>query len=203
MLDRGSSAAPAAALQSLPDWAAVYVRYLQIFRKLEMSYDQMVHPQKRLDMKRALEACMGRMLELRHWMVRRSLSCSRSRQACSCQLRRADAHRTRSHTLRWQLRRVRDPPPGRGEQVKLNRGLDIIQLDDLLMDLKLTPDVLEVPVPRYFVEDRAAVSDTSSMAAGPCQPGPSRQEEGPSAAARAAASVLRRTGVRPRPRQRV
>lgn len=30
---------------------------------------QMVHPQKRLDMKRALEACMGRLLEVRAWMV--------------------------------------------------------------------------------------------------------------------------------------
>lgn len=43
-------------------------------------------------------------------------------------------------------------------QVKLNRGLDFVQLDDLLVDLKLTPDVLEVPVPRYFIEDRAKVS---------------------------------------------
>lgn len=42
-------------------------------------------------------------------------------------------------------------------QVKLNRGLDFIQLDDLLVDLKLTPDVLEVPVPRYYIEDRAKV----------------------------------------------
>jgi hypothetical protein len=42
-------------------------------------------------------------------------------------------------------------------QVKLNRGLDFVQLDDLLVDLKLTPDILEVPVPRYFIEDRAKV----------------------------------------------
>jgi hypothetical protein len=42
-------------------------------------------------------------------------------------------------------------------QVKLNRGLDFVQLDDLLIDLKLTPDVLEVPVPRCFIEDRQQV----------------------------------------------
>jgi len=42
-------------------------------------------------------------------------------------------------------------------QVKLNRGLDFVPLDDVLVDLKLAPDVLEVPVPRYFVEDRAKV----------------------------------------------
>lgn len=41
--------------------------------------------------------------------------------------------------------------------MKLNRGLDFVQLDDLLIDLKLTPDVLEVPVPRCFIEDRAQV----------------------------------------------
>lgn len=31
---------------------------------------------------------------------------------------------------------------------------DFIHLDDIVMDLKLTPKVLEVPVPRYFREDR-------------------------------------------------
>ncbi len=52
---------------------------------------------------------MGRMLEVRHWMV------------------------------------------------KLNKGLDFVHLDDVLVDLKLTPDVLEVPVPRFFLEDRCKV----------------------------------------------
>ena len=71
----------------------------------------MVHPQKRLDVRKALEACMGRMLEIRHWMV------------------------------------------------KLNRGLDFVNLDDILVDLKLTPDVLEIPVPKHFIEDRAKELD--------------------------------------------
>lgn len=44
-------------------------------------------------------------------------------------------------------------------QVKLNRGLDHINLDDILVDLKLSPDVLEVPVPKYFIEDRAKELD--------------------------------------------
>jgi hypothetical protein len=56
-------------LQELSDWAVIYIKYLQIFRRLEMAYDQMLQPQKRQDMKKALEACMGRMLEVRHWMV--------------------------------------------------------------------------------------------------------------------------------------
>ena len=41
--------------------------------------------------------------------------------------------------------------------VKLNRGLDFVHLDDVLVDLKITPEVLDVPVPRAFTEDRAKV----------------------------------------------
>lgn len=93
--------------KDLPEWSCIYIKYLQVFQKLEMAYHMMVHPQKRIDMKRALEACCGRILEVRHWLV------------------------------------------------KLNRGLDAVNLDDILVDLKLTPDVLEVTAPRYFREDRA------------------------------------------------
>jgi hypothetical protein len=91
------------------EWACVYIKYLQIFRKLEMAYDQMVHPQKLVDMKKALEACMGRTLEIRHWLV------------------------------------------------KLNKGQDLMNIDDILVDLKLTPQELEIPTPRYFKLDRAKV----------------------------------------------
>ena len=42
-------------------------------------------------------------------------------------------------------------------QVKLNRGLDFPSLDDVLVDMKLTPDVLELPCPAYFREERAKV----------------------------------------------
>ena len=97
--------------QDLSEWACIYIRYIQILRKLETAYDQMVHPQKRLDMRKALEACIGRTIEIRHWMV------------------------------------------------KLNRGLDFVSLDDILVDLKLTPDVLEIAVPKYFIEDRAKELD--------------------------------------------
>lgn len=81
--------------KDLSEWACIYIRYIQILRKLELSYDQMVHPQKRLDMRKALEACIGRTLEIRHWMV------------------------------------------------KLNRGLDFVSLDDILVDLKVGTDKLD------------------------------------------------------------
>lgn len=87
------------------EWACIYIRYLQIFRKLEAAYDQMAHPQKVVDIKRSLEACMGRLLEVRHWLV------------------------------------------------TLNRGLDFLNIDDILVDLKLTPELLEVPIPKYFKSD--------------------------------------------------
>lgn len=35
-------------------YGQLYVRYLQIYRKLEQSYDQMIHPQKRIIMKEML-----------------------------------------------------------------------------------------------------------------------------------------------------
>ncbi|KIY95572.1 hypothetical protein MNEG_12391 [Monoraphidium neglectum] len=108
LLDQLEAESPEdASLAPKAQWAVIYIHYLQIFRRLEVAYDQVVHPQKRQDIRRALEACMGRMLEVRHWMV------------------------------------------------KLNRGLDFVSLDDVLVDMKLAPDALEVPVPRYFVEDRA------------------------------------------------
>lgn len=43
--------------------------------------------------------------------------------------------------------------------VKLNRGIDFVSLDDILVDLKLTPEVLEIAVPKYFIEDRAKELD--------------------------------------------
>jgi len=96
----------ALAPKELAEYSCIYIKYLQIFNKLEEAYDQMCHPQKRNDMKKALEATMGRILEIKGWLV------------------------------------------------KLNKDIDFVNLDDILVDLKLTPDVLEVPIPRCFVEDR-------------------------------------------------
>ena len=93
--------------QDLAEWSCIYIKYIQTFRKLEEAYDQMVHPQKRRDMRAALEAVIGRVLEIKAWMV------------------------------------------------KLNKDIDFVNLDDILVDVKLTPSVLEVPVPRYYVEERS------------------------------------------------
>lgn len=60
---------PSLVPQTFGEWACAYVKYVQVFKKLERAHDQTVHPQKRLDMRGALEACMGRMLEVKHWLV--------------------------------------------------------------------------------------------------------------------------------------
>eukprot|EP00760_Papus_ankaliazontas_P021959 PhM_4_TR18775/c0_g1_i1/m.58845 len=88
----------------LQNWSSIYIRYLQIFRKLELCHDQLLQPQKRADVRILLESCMGRMLEIKHRII----------QFC---------------------------------------GL-YVNFDDVLVDLKLTPESLEVPIPCYFLEDR-------------------------------------------------
>ena len=50
-------------------FATLYIRYLQIFRKVEESYDMIVHPQQRMDIRKALEAVMGRLLEVRCLLI--------------------------------------------------------------------------------------------------------------------------------------
>ena len=73
-------------------------RYIQTYTKLENCYDQMIHPQKRADIKKALEACIGQIINTKHDLV-------------------------------------------------LNQKTDYVCLDDVIVDLKLTPDVLEMKVP--------------------------------------------------------
>ncbi|CAG9462067.1 unnamed protein product [Pedinophyceae sp. YPF-701] len=90
--------------EHVDDWAIIYIKYIQVFRKLEEAYDQVIHPQKRIDLRKALEATMGRILEIRAYLV------------------------------------------------TLNQGVDEVDLDRALLDLKLPPEALEIPVPKYFTE---------------------------------------------------
>jgi hypothetical protein len=47
----------------------LYIKYIDIYRKLEECYDQMVHPQKRRDIKQVLESTMLRICEIKHSLV--------------------------------------------------------------------------------------------------------------------------------------
>lgn len=49
--------------------AGLYIKYIDIYRKLEECYDQMVHPQKRVFIKRVLECTITRICELKKDLV--------------------------------------------------------------------------------------------------------------------------------------
>lgn len=112
--------------QAFQHFACLYIKYLQIFRKLETCYDNMIHPQKRLHVKRVLELVIRRVVELKHDLVT------------------------------W------NPP---NSYVRIPKGQEeafpweYVHLDDILVDLKLSPETLEIPVPKYFREDNAKQLD--------------------------------------------
>ncbi|CAM9614506.1 unnamed protein product [Laminaria digitata] len=112
-------------MEAFQHFACLYIKYVQIFKRLEMCYDAMVHPQKRIDVKMVLELVIRRVLELKHELVK------------------------------WNPPNVdvRFPPPAPAQPFPW----DYVNLDDILVDLKLSPDTLDVAVPHsYFKQDSAA-----------------------------------------------
>ena len=85
-------------------YAVLYVKYISLYRKLEIAYDQLLHPQKRILLKYMLVAAIGRLLEVKQILV--EMECS-----------------------------------------------DFFNLSEVLLDLKLTHDALEVPVPKFIAEE--------------------------------------------------
>ncbi|XP_033194147.1 dynein regulatory complex protein 11 [Bombus vancouverensis nearcticus] len=79
----------------------LYVRYILIYNKLELCYDQIIQPQKRILMKQLLVSCLGRILELKHELVEIDLS-------------------------------------------------EYSYFDDILIKLSVTPQEVEIQIPRYF-----------------------------------------------------
>jgi len=53
--------------------ANLYIRYIEVYRRIEECYDQMVHPQKRIFMKKILECSILRICEMKN--VRVSCDC--------------------------------------------------------------------------------------------------------------------------------
>uniref|UniRef100_A0A670J961 IQ motif containing with AAA domain 1 like n=1 Tax=Podarcis muralis TaxID=64176 RepID=A0A670J961_PODMU len=88
--------------------ATLYLRYIQTARRLEVCYDQMVQPQKRLVLRPLLEGVLGRILELKQELVELDLS-------------------------------------------------EYHYMDQVLEELKLTPADMEVPIPKYFLHERAKI----------------------------------------------
>ena len=94
-------------LRQFQHFALLYIKYIEIIRIMEESYDQLLQPQKRALIKKMLESTIIRLLEVKETLL------------------------------------VLNP---RKTSIYIN-------LDDLLMDLKLDPDSLEIPIPRYFAEE--------------------------------------------------
>ncbi|KAM4698591.1 dynein regulatory complex protein 11 [Rhinophrynus dorsalis] len=86
----------------------LYIRYIQIFRNLELAYDQIAHPQKRRVIRVVLDGVMGRIIELKNELVELEIS-------------------------------------------------EFQYFDDILQDLKLGPESLEIPIPRYFIKEKMKV----------------------------------------------
>ena len=45
--------------------AKIYIRYIVIYQSLDVCYDQMVHPQKRILLRSLLDSTIGRIIELK------------------------------------------------------------------------------------------------------------------------------------------
>nr|CAD7425193.1 unnamed protein product [Timema monikensis] len=54
--------------------SSLYIRYITVINKLDQCYDQIAHPQKRLTVRKLLDTCIGRTLELKHELVELDLS---------------------------------------------------------------------------------------------------------------------------------
>ena len=108
--------------QAFQHFACLYIKYIEIFRKLEKCYDCMIHPQKRIHVKRVVELVIRRIIELKLDLVK------------------------------WN-------PPNSFLQMPSGPEeafpWEYINLDDILVDLKLSPQTLELPVPKYFREDHS------------------------------------------------
>ena len=49
--------------------AVLYIKYIEIYKRLEDCFDQMVHPQKRIFIKRTLECSLCRICELKKNLI--------------------------------------------------------------------------------------------------------------------------------------
>ncbi len=56
-------------MQDLHGWSVMYLRYLRAFQRLNAASSHIIQAQKRKDLRRCLEGCMARMLEIRAHLV--------------------------------------------------------------------------------------------------------------------------------------
>ena len=90
-------------------YAQLYIRYLETYKKLEDTYDQLMHPQKRNALFPILKKTLGRVLEIKDDLVMFN-----------------------THTKAVNSK--------------------FVNMDELFFDLKILPEKLEIPIPRYAKE---------------------------------------------------
>ncbi|KAG3115820.1 hypothetical protein PI124_g12798 [Phytophthora idaei] len=106
-------------VEAFQHYACLYIKYIQILSRLSECYDQMVHPQKRIDVKQVIEVVATRVVELKHQLVK------------------------------WN-----PPNPDVVTQPERSFPWEYVNLDDILVDLKLPPETVEIPVPQSFLDDQ-------------------------------------------------
>eukprot|EP00434_Breviolum_minutum_P029335 symbB.v1.2.025948.t1/scaffold2552.1/size76460/1 len=108
-------------------FALLYIKYLQIYRKLEECHDQMVHPQKRGSIKKVLKSTIIRILELKEQLI--------------------------TFNLRPLNRFVAlDEALLLPSLAMLSFAVNLFS--QVLTDLKLNPETVEWKVPRYFLDGK-------------------------------------------------
>ena len=114
---------PVDQIDAFQHYACLYIKYLQIMRQLDGTYDDIVHPQKRLDLRLVLDSVMARVVELKHLLVY------------------------------WNNT---GGEMGRNPDVAQDQPFawEYVHMDDILVDLKLPPSTLDVPIPSCFTEER-------------------------------------------------
>jgi hypothetical protein len=102
---------------SCKDWmnfyVPLYVKYIDILRKVEDCYDQTTHPQIRKTIKRFMINILCRVVQIKKSLIFYN-----------------------------------------NPIIELNTGIPYIFLDDYIVEMKIEPDDLNLPIPKYFEEEK-------------------------------------------------
>ena len=128
--------------------AMLYVRYIQIFRRLENVYDQVVHPQKRRVIRAILEGVMGRVLELKNEMVEKEFSEYHYMDDVLHDLKLTPV----SLNFQNEYAVIGKVILTSQQELAIFSNNDIAQHQFSLWSLQAD---LEIPVPRYFISERS------------------------------------------------
>ena len=177
-----SQPSPADKEASREHFGLLYIKFIQIFKKLATSYDQMTHPQKRRVLRLLLEGTMGRLLELKGVLVEIECTCFCSAAASCSRPRvlslvhnggpgpgRCSATSVQPLVLFFTFPSsiccfvlfflvfslygrvlTRSLPCPSSSYTRIRLGTDYNYFDDILADVKLTPEDIEIETPAYF-----------------------------------------------------